>query len=112
MRPLRGIVVGLSKHNHKEVIVLCENGNRLTTQKTMEIGTGVEVEIFLEIDTMKIVNIRKFISDREESEESENQLGLQRIRENIDDQDYYDRQIRYSPTNQQGSQSFINFFNA
>ena len=100
MRPLKGLVVGLDKHDRNKIIVLCENGNRLTTRKTLEIGIGVEVEIFIEIDTLKVISIRKFIPDREESEENGIQPTLRKVKGDIDDQDYYDRQIRYSPTNQ------------
>ena len=97
VRPLKGIVVG---YNQNKAIILCENGNKLTTKRTQKIRIGVEVEIFIEIDTLKIISIRKFIPDREESEENSCQPKSQKIKGDITDQDYYDRQYRYSPTNQ------------
>jgi hypothetical protein len=90
MHPLRGIVVG---YNENSAIILCENGNKLTTKRSQEIRLGVSVEIFLEVDTLKITRIRKFIPDREESEENSCQLKLVKIKGDITDQDYYDRQI-------------------
>ena len=97
MRPLRGIVVGYNKDG---AVILCENGNRLTTKRSREIRLGNDVEIFLETDTLKITKIRKFIPDREESEENSCQPKSRKIKGDITDQDYYDRQYRYSPTNQ------------
>lgn len=90
MRPLKGVVVS---HDGNKVVILCENGNKLTTKRTREIRLGVSVEIFLETDTLKITKIRKFISDREESEENSYQPKLRKIRGDITDQDYYDRQM-------------------
>lgn len=99
MRPLRGVVVS---YNKDRTVILCENGNRLTTKRTKGIKLGGEVEIFLETDTLKITRIRKFEPDREESEENSSQPKLVKIKGDISDQDYYDRQNRYqySPTNQ------------
>jgi hypothetical protein len=97
VRPLKGIVVG---YNKDKAVILCENGNKLTTKRSQEIRLGVDVEIFLETDTLKITRIRKFIPDREESEEKSCQPKLRKIKGDITDQDYYDRQYRYSPTNQ------------
>lgn len=99
MRPLSGVVVGLSKYNRNNMIVLCENGNRLTTKRTKGMKLGAEVEIFLEVDTLKITKIRRLLPDREESENSSTQPKLTKIKGDISDQDYYDRQLRYSPTN-------------
>jgi hypothetical protein len=96
-KPLKGIVVG---YNKDKAVILCENGNKLTTKRSQEIRLGVDVEIFLETDTLKITRIRKFIPDREESEEKSCQPKLRKIKGDITDQDYYDRQYRYSPTNQ------------
>ena len=100
MRPLSGIVVGFNKHDRNKMIVLCENGSRLTTKRTNGMKLGVIVEIFLEIDTLKVTKIRRSLPDREESEENSCQPKSQKIKGDIDDQDYYDRQFRYSPTNQ------------
>lgn len=90
MRPLRGIVVGYNKDG---TVILCENGNRLTTKRSREIRLGNDVEIFLETDTLKITKIRKFIPDREESEENSCQPKSRKIKGDITDQDYYDRQM-------------------
>lgn len=100
MRPLNGVVVGLSKHNRNNMIVLCENGSRLTTERTKGMKLGTRVEIFLEIDTLKITKIRRLLPDREESEDNSDPPKLTKIKGDISDQDYYDRQFRYSPTNQ------------
>lgn len=99
MRPLSGVVVGLSKHNRNNMIVLCENGNRLTTKRTKGMKLGISVEIFLEVDTLKITKIRRLLPDREESENNSTQPKLTKIKGDNSDQDYYDRQFRYSPTN-------------
>jgi hypothetical protein len=99
VRPLNGIVVGFNKHNRNEAIVLCENGNRLTTKRTKEIKLGIRVEILLETDTLKITKIRALLPDREESEDDGVQIKPSKIKGDISDQDYYDRQSRYSPTN-------------
>lgn len=80
-------------HDGNKVVILCENGNKLTTKRTREIRLGASVEIFLETDTLKITKIRKFISDREESEENGCQPKFRKIKGDITDQDYYDRQI-------------------
>jgi len=93
MRPLNGIVVGFTKHNRNKAIVLCENGNKLITKRLQEFKLGISVEIFLETDTLKITKIRKFIPDREESEEKDCQPKSQKIKGDITDQDYYDRQM-------------------
>lgn len=90
MRPLRGVVVG---YNENSAIILCENGNKLTTKRSREIRLGDSVEIFIEVDTLKITKIRKFIPDREESEENDCQPKLRKIKGDITDQDYYDRQM-------------------
>lgn len=81
------------------MIVLCENGNRLTAKRTKEMKLGAKVEIFLEVDTLKITKIRRLLPDREESENSSTQPKSTKIKGDISDQDYYDRQSRYSPTN-------------
>jgi guanylate kinase len=99
VRPLSGVVVGLDKHNSNKMVVLCENGSRLTTKRTKELKLGVSVEIFLEIDTLKVTRIRRLLPDREESEDSSIQPKLTKAKGDISDQDYYDRQFRYSPTN-------------
>ena len=98
MRPLNGVVVGLSKYNRNKMVILCENGSRLTTNRTKGMKLGAKVEIFLEIDTLKITKIRRLLPDREESEDSSTQPKLTKIKGDISDQDYYDRQFRYSPT--------------
>ena len=90
VRPLKGIVVS---YDGNRAIILCENGNRLTTKRTRKIRLGVSVEIFLEVDTLKITRIRSFIPDREESEENSCQLKPVKIKGDITDQDYYDRQM-------------------
>jgi len=100
MRPLRGIVVSSNKYNRNKIIVLCENGNKLTTKRTKGMKLGTEVEIFLETDTLKITKIRRLLPDREELEDNSIQLKSPKIKGDIEDQDYYDRQFRYSPTNQ------------
>jgi len=100
MRPLRGVVVGFGKHDRNKMTVICENGSKLITKRTKGMRLGVEIEIFIETDTLKVTKIRKFIPDREESEETTNQPKLAKIKGDISDQDYYDRQYRYSPTNQ------------
>jgi hypothetical protein len=99
VRPLNGIVVGFNKHNRNEAIILCENGHKLTTIRSKEIKLGIRVEILLEVDTLKIISIRKLLPNREELEDDSIQIKLSKIKGDIDDQDYYDRQTRYSPTN-------------
>jgi len=96
MRPLRGVVVGFGKYDRNKMTVICENGSKLTTKRTKGMRLGVEIEIFIETDTLKITKIRKFIPDREESEETANQPKLAKIKGDISDQDYYDRQYRFS----------------
>ena len=80
-------------YNENSAIILCENGNKLTTKRSREIRLGTSVEIFIEVDTLKIIKIRKFIPDREESEENGCQPKLRKIKGDITDQDYYDRQM-------------------
>lgn len=99
MRPLNGVVVGFSKYNRNKAIILCENGNRLTTERTKEIKLGTKIEIFLEVDTLKVISIRALLPDREELEEDSIQLKPSKVKGDISDQDYYDRQFRHSPTN-------------
>lgn len=63
MRPLRGVVVSSAKN---KAIVLCENGTKLTTIiQTKDLEFGVEVEIYFELDTMKITKIRRLDMDNE-----------------------------------------------
>ena len=63
MRPLRGVVVSSTKN---KATILCENGTKLTTTtQTKNLEFGVEVEIYFELDTMKITRIRRLEPDRE-----------------------------------------------
>ena len=89
MLPLRGVVVTTTKHKTE---VLCENGNRVTTTHTRNFEFGVEVEIFMEIDTMKITKIRRINPDRESAEDNKPEKVNKKIETgDVSDQDYYDR---------------------
>ena len=89
MLPLRGVVVIVTKHKTE---ILCENGNRVTTTRTKNFEFGVEVEIFMEIDTTKITKIRRINPDRELVENNKLEKINKKVETgDISDQDYYDR---------------------
>lgn len=80
--------------------ILCENGSKLTTTQTRNLEFGVEVEIFIELDTMKVTKIQRLNPDRELLEEKEVKKIIEEDNTgDASDQDYYDR-VGWSPTNQ------------